>query len=116
MLHDRQSRVAKRKHLWLPRIRVAPTEAAQAIQFVKGRFFDRIRAFADSLNPPALKSDDNGADREPLLNREDEPPWNRLGCGSGLGGCEGSGNGTARCVKVDGACGAGGNKVDYKEN
>ena len=59
MLHDRQTHVAKRKHLWLPYIRLARTEAAQAIRIVKGRFFDRIRAFADSLNPPARIADDN---------------------------------------------------------
>jgi hypothetical protein len=47
------------KRLWLPRITLARTETAQAIQFVKGRFFDRIRAFADSLNPPAAMADDN---------------------------------------------------------
>ena len=74
MLHDRQTHVVQRKHLWLPHIRLARTEAAQAIRIVKGRFFDRIRAFADSLNPPALKSDDNGADSEPDLNNRYEPP------------------------------------------
>ena len=74
MLHDRQTQVVKSKRLLLPRIRLARIEAAQAIQLVKGRFFDRIRAFADSLNPPALKSDDNGADSEPVLNSRYEPP------------------------------------------
>ena len=64
MLHDRQTQVVKRKRLLPPRIRLARTEAAQAIQLVKGRFFDRIRAFADSLNPPALMADDNRADIE----------------------------------------------------
>jgi len=49
----------------LPRIRLARIEAAQAIQFVKGCFFGRIRAFTDSLNPPALMADDNEADMEP---------------------------------------------------
>ena len=66
MLHDRQTQVVKRKRLLLPRIRLARTEAAQAIRLVKGRFFDRIRAFADSLNPPALKADDNASRAENL--------------------------------------------------
>ena len=62
MLHDRQTQVVKKRRLLLPHIRLARTEAAQALQFVKGRFFDRIRAFADSLNPPAPMADDNGAE------------------------------------------------------
>jgi hypothetical protein len=61
VLRDRQSQVVKTKRLLSSRITLARTEAAQAIQFVKGRFFDRIRAFADSLNPPAAMADDNGA-------------------------------------------------------
>ena len=65
MLHDRQTQVAKKKPLLLSRIALARTEVAQAIQYVKGRFFDRIRAFADSLNPPAPMADDNGAEIEP---------------------------------------------------
>lgn len=65
MLHDRQTQVVKRKRLLLPRITLARIEAAQVIQFVKGRFFGRIRAFTDSLNPAALMDDDNEADLEP---------------------------------------------------
>ena len=99
-----------------PRIRLARTEAAQAIRFVKGRFFDRIRAFADSLNPPAPIVDDNEAELRTLVSSEDESLWTLPGFGQDPGGCKSSGRRTARCVMADGACGAGGNKVEYKEN
>ena len=66
MLRDWQTQVVKRKRRLLSRITFARTVAAQAIQFVKGRFFGRIRAFADSLNTPPRMTDDNGAEREPV--------------------------------------------------
>jgi len=45
---------------------------AQAVRLVKGPFFDRIRAFTVSLNPPAHAADDNGA-RTSLRNKNGPP-------------------------------------------
>ena len=84
MLRDRQTRAVKRKHRLPPRITVAPDWAAQAIEIVKGRFFDRIRAFADSLNPPALQADDNGAERTKVEeSMRTALDWPGFGPGSG---------------------------------
>jgi hypothetical protein len=117
VLRDRQTPVVKTIAGCRRAGALALKEAAQAIQFVKGRFFDRIRAFADSLNPPAHRADDNEADREPLVQQSMRTAlWNGSEFGPVRGGGEGSDSRTARCVMADGACGAGGNKVEYKEN
>ena len=61
-------------------------------------------------------ADDNGADMRTSLRNQMRTALKVTWVWTGQDGCEGSGRRTARCVMVDGACGAGGNKVEYKEN